>query len=52
MRIHHSCGQIVQYFIMPIFAFANAGVALQEVAESLGSSLALAIGLGLLVVNR
>ncbi|UTC24938.1 Na+/H+ antiporter NhaA [Candidatus Comchoanobacter bicostacola] len=49
MRIHHACGKVVQYFIMPVFAFANAGVALHEVAGSLNSSLALAIALGLLI---
>lgn len=49
-RFEHALQPYVAFFIMPIFAVANAGVALQgDVFSSLLSPVALGVGLGLIV---
>lgn len=49
-RMEHALQPYVAFLIMPVFAFANAGVALQgDIAASLVSPVALGVALGLIV---
>ena len=47
-RFEHELNPWVAYFIVPLFAFANAGVALTGGIASLGSPVSLGVALGLL----
>lgn len=49
-RMEHALQPFVAFLIMPVFALANAGVALQgDIAASLASPVALGVGLGLII---
>jgi len=49
-RLEHGLHPWVTYFIMPVFALANAGVVLDgSLAEALGNSVALGVILGLVI---
>jgi len=48
-RIEHSLGGFVSFFVMPVFAFANSGIALNNPGETLFSAIALHIVAGLVV---
>ncbi len=48
-RIEHSLGGFVSFFVMPVFALANAGIALNNPGETLASAIALHIVAGLVV---
>ncbi|KAB2925121.1 MAG: Na+/H+ antiporter NhaA [Bacteroidetes bacterium] len=49
-RMEHALQPYVAFLIMPVFALANAGVALQgDIAASLISPVALGVGLGLII---
>ncbi len=48
-KLEHDLHGFVAFFILPVFALANAGVALEGAGEALGSPLTLNIALGLLI---
>jgi len=49
-RLEHGLHPWVTYFIMPVFALANAGVALEgSLTQALGNSIALGVILGLVI---
>lgn len=48
-QLEHNLHGFVAYFILPVFALANAGVALGDAGEALSSPLSLNIALGLVV---
>jgi Na+:H+ antiporter, NhaA family len=48
-KIEHDWHSIVAFFILPIFALANAGVALGDAQQAFSSPLTLNIALGLLI---
>jgi NhaA family Na+:H+ antiporter len=48
LRLEHSLHGVVSFFIMPIFALANAGVALGGAGESLTSAVTVGVTAGLL----
>ena len=48
-KLEHTLHGFVAYFVLPVFALANAGVALAGAGEALSSALTLNIALGLLV---
>lgn len=49
LRLEHSLHGLVSFFIMPIFALANAGVALGGAVEMLASPVTLGVTIGLLL---
>jgi len=49
LRLEHSLHGLVSFFIMPIFALANAGVALGGAADMLASPVTIGVVVGLLV---
>ncbi|HEX9563116.1 MAG TPA: Na+/H+ antiporter NhaA [Gemmatimonadaceae bacterium] len=49
LRLEHSLHGLVSFFIMPIFALANAGVALGGASEMLTSPVTLGVTVGLLI---
>jgi Na+:H+ antiporter, NhaA family len=49
LRLERSLHGVVAFFIMPVFALANAGVPLDDVGTMIGEGTSLGIALGLLV---
>lgn len=49
VRLEHHLHPITAYFVMPLFAFANAGVRISDLSLAMFSSVSLGILLGLLV---
>jgi len=49
VRLEHHLHPITAYFVMPLFAFANAGIRISELSLAMFNSVSLGILLGLLV---
>lgn len=48
-RLEHSLHGVVAFFVMPVFALANAGVPLTDISSALASPIVAGIALGLLL---